>query len=187
MWHIRYICVNIDIPFMQHRSLQEKLERAEAREKELQHKVEELSDFVENASLPMQAVNGSGIVVWVNQAYLDMLGYTRGEYLNKHVSHFYDDPEATEEIQRRLLNKETLRNFYARLRRRNGEVCHVLIDSNACWKNGEFMHTRCFVRDVTEIKLECDRKAERIAALEQELAALKNQASGGHLRASRAA
>jgi two-component system, OmpR family, sensor histidine kinase VicK len=158
-----------------HLSLQEKLQQAMLREKELQHRFEELNDFIENASFPLQAVNGSGIVIWANQAYLDMLGYTKAEYINTHVSGYYAEAETTEIIMRRLLAKEVLKNFFVRMKHKSGAIKHMLINTSAYWKNGEIDHTRCFVCEVTDIKEECDRKDTRIAELEREIKALKEQ------------
>lgn len=157
------------------RTLQEQLEQAEARERELQHKLDELTDFVENASLPLQAANGSGIIIWVNQAYLDMLGYLRDECLNKHIGNFFADADTGEDILHRLLNREILRNFYARMKHRDGSIRHVLINSSLYQKHGELLQTRCFVQDVTDIQLADDRKDKRIAELEEQNRSLCEQ------------
>ncbi len=76
----------------------------------------------------------------------------------------------------RLRGGETLVNFPARLRCKNGAIKHVLITSNACFEDGEFAYTRCFTRDVTQqfqaekALLEADRrKDEFLATLSHEL------------------
>src|SRR5690348_682477 len=43
-----------------------------------------LRDFVETASIGLHWVSADGTVLWVNQAELDLLGYTREEYLGRH-------------------------------------------------------------------------------------------------------
>jgi PAS domain S-box-containing protein len=84
---------------------------------------------------------------------LDLLGYTREEYVGRHISEFYADQSMREEILRRLINKEILSDFEARLRCKDGSIKHVLINSNVLWgKNGKFIHTHCFTRDITELK-----------------------------------
>lgn len=45
---------------------------------------------------------------------------------------------------------ETLSHRPARLRRKDGTIRDVLIDSSVRWEGGGFAHTRCFTRDVTE-------------------------------------
>ena len=112
---------------------------------------EELKSFLENAPMPMHWVNGSGIIIWVNQAELDLLGYTKEEFLNNHISTFHLDEEVIDDIMSRLINKETLKNYPARLQCKNGDIKNVIINSNVFWKNDVFVHTRCFTMDVTDM------------------------------------
>jgi two-component system sensor histidine kinase VicK len=49
----------------------------ESNTKELTSRLAELTDFVENAALPLHWVNGEGIIIWANQAELDSLGYIK--------------------------------------------------------------------------------------------------------------
>ncbi|MCW3075964.1 MAG: putative Histidine kinase [Bacteroidetes bacterium] len=147
-----------------------KLELSISKKKELvlQHRVEELNDFIENAALPLHWVNGSGIIIWANQVELDMLGFSKEEYIGRHISNFHADKNAIEDILTRLVNKETLVNYPARLRTKNGEIKHVLINSNVLWKDNKFVHTRCFTRDISELKQIEAEKAEKISVLENE-------------------
>ncbi|MEO8495019.1 MAG: PAS domain S-box protein, partial [Planctomycetota bacterium] len=46
-----------------------------------------------------------------------------------------------------------LRDYEARLRCKDGTIKHVLIDSNVLWEDGEFIHTRCFTRDLSQRRL----------------------------------
>lgn len=133
---------------------------------EIQSELEELRDFVDNAPLPMHWVNGSGIILWANQAELDLLGYSREDYLGKHISNFHEDKEVIEVILNRLINKETLINTPARLRCRNGQIKDVLVNSNIFWKDDRIIHTRCFTTDVTLLRKEIARKASAIESLE---------------------
>ena len=45
-----------------------------------------------------------------------------------------------------------LREYEARLRCKDGSVRHVLIDSSALFEDGKFVHTRCFIRDISDRK-----------------------------------
>jgi len=156
----------------------------EARERQLKKEVAQLWDFVENASMPLHWVNGSGIIIWANQAELDFLGYAKDEYLNQHISKFHADKETIEDILRRLINKETLLNYSARMVCKNGAVKDVLINSNVFWEQDKFIHTRCFTCDVTQLR-KVERQKESIIKkleavvirLENENKALKNQTS----------
>jgi two-component system sensor histidine kinase VicK len=135
-------------------------------EADLQLKLAELTDFVENAALPLHWVNGAGIITWANQAELDSLGYSKAEYIGFPISDFHADDEVIGDILGRLINNETLQNYSARLKCKDGSIKNVLINSNVLWQNGKFIHTRCFTRDITEIIREQERKAELSAQLE---------------------
>ena len=143
--------------------LNKKLIEVEKENEELKFQVEELTDFIENVSVPLHCINGSGIVIWANQAEFDLLGFTKQEYLNKHISNFHVDKEIIENILTRLTKKETLRNYPARLRCKNGDIKEVLINSSVYWKNGEFMYTRCFTKDITECKKEISKYDQKLS------------------------
>ena len=111
-----------------------------------------LRDFVENACLGLQWVGPDGIILWANQTGLDLLGYSREEYIGHHIADFHADQPVIEDILVRLTGGETLHDHEARLRCKDGAIRHVLISSNALFENEKFVHTRCFTRDITERK-----------------------------------
>ncbi|MBC7933101.1 MAG: PAS domain S-box protein [Rubrivivax sp.] len=117
---------------------------------ELRQRERELADFIENASLGLHWVGADGTILWANQAELDLLGYTREEYVGRNITEFHADREVIDDILQRLTNKETLHDYEARLKCKDGSVRHVLINSNVMWEEDKFVHTRCFTRDVTE-------------------------------------
>ena len=117
-------------------------------------------DFVENAAVGLHWVGADGIILWANQAELDLLGYSREEYVGRAIADFHTDPGVIADILRRLSAGETLHSYEARLRHKDGSVRHVLISSNVRWDGERFLHTRCFTRDVTELK-----RAEEARAL----------------------
>jgi len=93
---------------------------------ELRKRERELSDFIENASVSLHWVGADGTILWANQAELDLLGYTREEYVGRSIMEFHADGDVISDILRRLMNKETLRDYEARLRCKDGSVRHVL-------------------------------------------------------------
>lgn len=138
-------------------SLQIELKRRREIEKKLVHREEQLemsernlNDFFENSILGLHWVGANGIIQRANKAELDLLGYSEEEYLGHHISEFHADQKAIEDILARLMNGETIRSFPAKLRRKDGRIIHVLIDSNVLWENNKFVHTRCITRDVTD-------------------------------------
>ena len=112
-----------------------------------------LRDFVENAPVALHWVGDGGVILWANQAELDLLGYSRDEYVGRHIADFHADPPVVADILSRLTGGETLHDHAARLRHRDGSIRHVQISSNALFENGKFAQTRCFTRDVTGHRL----------------------------------
>ena len=48
-------------------------------------------DFAENAPLGLQSVGPDGRILWVNQAQLDLLGYSREQVVGSHLGSFHAD------------------------------------------------------------------------------------------------
>ena len=133
-------------------------------EHQLEHRQLELLDFLENGLMGLHCVDVNGFILWANKAELELLGYTREEYVGQHISKFHADPELLNDMLRRLTAKEILENYEAVLLCKDGSHRYVLINSNVRWENGKFSHTRCFTRDITEYK--CVEQAVLKAATE---------------------
>src|SRR6478672_8392635 len=93
--------------------LKDKLKKSTAHQKELRRTVGELNDFMENGSLHLHCVNGSGVIIWANQKELDLFGYARDEYIGRHFTHFHADKKVAEDALTRLITHEALENFHA--------------------------------------------------------------------------
>ncbi|HET7058349.1 MAG TPA: PAS domain S-box protein [Nitrospiraceae bacterium] len=124
-------------------------------------------DLFENGALGLHFVGPDGIILNANQAELDLLGYSRGEYIGHHIAEFHIDAPVIEDILARLSRKEILKNYEARLRAKDGSIKHVLITSNVLWKHDSFIHTRCFTRDITDRKKVEEERERLIQELKQ--------------------
>ncbi len=124
----------------------------------------QVTDFLENAVVPMHWVAADGTILWANQAELDLLGYSRDEYIGRHVADFHADPEVIADILQRLARNQDLHGYEARLRCRDGSLRHVRIHSNVFRENGKFVHTRCVTIDVTDAKA-ADEARRLLAAI----------------------
>jgi PAS domain S-box-containing protein len=118
----------------------------------LQHSEAQLTDFFENAVVALNWVGPDGTILRVNQAELDMLGYTRDEYVGRNVAQFHVDQNVIQDLLARLAAGEVLKNYEAELRCKDGSAKHVSINSSVYWEDGKLIHTRCFTRDITERK-----------------------------------
>lgn len=112
----------------------------------------QLTDFFDNAAVASHWVGPDGTVLRVNQAELDMLGYSREEYIGHNIAEFHVDRNIIDDILRRLTAGEVLQNYDARLRCKDGSIKYVRINSSAYFEDGEFIHTRGFTQDITERK-----------------------------------
>jgi PAS domain S-box-containing protein len=132
--------------------LQQEIHRHQQTEETLRQSQQELSDFVENAIISLHWVAADGTIIWANQAELDLLGYTREEYIGHSIIEFHADQTAIADILERLLSNQPVQEYETDLRCKDGSIRRVLIDSNSSWRNGEFVRTQCFTRDITDRK-----------------------------------
>lgn len=139
----------------------------EKAEESLRQREQELTDFVENAPVGLHWVGGDGTILWTNQSELDLLGYSRDEYVGHNIAEFHTERPISEDILERLTRREILQNYEAQLRCKDGSVKYVLINSNVRWKDDEFIHTRCFTRDITERK-QAEKEREELLARERQ-------------------
>jgi PAS domain S-box-containing protein len=105
----------------------------------------DMVDYLDNGVVGCHWVAGDGIILWANRADYETLGYTQEEYVGHHIAEFHADPDVSDDMLRRLAQGETLYNYRARLRHKNGSVQHVLIASSVLFDDeGHFLHTRCY-------------------------------------------
>jgi PAS domain S-box-containing protein len=155
--------------------LQAEITEREKLEEQLRQKEKELTDFIENANMPLHWVGADGTILWANHTELEMLGYAPDEYIGQHISRFHVDDTVIENILDRLTQGETLHECPARLRCKDGSLREVLINSSVFWEDGKFVHTRCITRDVTEL----NRAAQALRESEEQLRAFFNSAVVG--------
>ncbi|WP_075794541.1 ATP-binding protein [Massilia putida] len=142
------------------RALRADVARHKENEQTLRLSERELADFVENAVEGLHRVGADGTILWANRAELQMLGYTWEEYVGHNIAEFHADTPVIGDIISRLVRGETLYDYPARLRCKDGSIRHVLIHSNGSFEDGQLRFTRCFTRDATE-------RRERDIALRQ--------------------
>ena len=121
-------------------------------EDELRRSEQELADFFENATVGLHWVGADGTILRANLAELELLGYSREEYVGRPIADFHADEATICDILNRLQTGEELHDYPARLKCKDGSIKDVLIDSSVLFRDEEFVHTRCFTRDVTASK-----------------------------------
>lgn len=147
------------------KTLQQELAATKKQVQELKSKLEKATDFIENASIPLHWVDRQGKIIWANQAELDLLGYSKEEYIGQSIEIFHVDKAGIQRVLQRLQKDEIIKNFTAQLICKDGSIREVLINSRTYSQNGEFVHTKCFTRDITDLKKEEEEKIqERLQA-----------------------
>jgi PAS domain S-box-containing protein len=142
-------------------ALDAEVARRQEAERALLWREQELADFVENAAEGLHRVGCDGTILWANKAELEMLGYSREEYVGHHIAEFHLDTQVIDSILATLLSGGTLIDQPARLRCKDGSVKHVLIHSNGSFEDGKLRSTRCFTRDATERRQRDEALAQR--------------------------
>ena len=127
----------------------ERLERRQA-QKALRIRDAELADFLENALEGVQQTGPDQKILWANRALLKLLGYSADEYFGRHLAGFFADKRSFEGFWAMLMRREEVYDYPADLKCKDGSIKRVLIHSNGLWENEKFLHTRTFIRDITE-------------------------------------
>ena len=139
---------------------------------------EELKDFFNKAPIALHWLSSNGKVLWANDRELEVLGYSREEYIGADIMDFCpDSSDAVLEIFKQLGSGNTIRDVPVRFRTKAGKIRDLLIDSNVNYKpDGSFNHTRCFIRDDTGRILR-EARAEAAATAARRLAEGKKRFS----------
>jgi PAS domain S-box-containing protein len=118
-------------------------------EEALRRSEHHLSNFFNQSPVGLEWLSASGVILRTNQAQLEMLGYSAKEYLGHFFTEFCEAPALGLELLKRLTAEETVRNFRLAQRRKDGGICHVLVDAVSFRMDGQFQYSSIFLRDIT--------------------------------------
>ncbi|MEO8824001.1 MAG: ATP-binding protein [Ginsengibacter sp.] len=113
---------------------------------------ESLQNFLENSPVGIHIADDNGIITFANKAELDLLGYKEGEYVGQPLIRFYQDHDYFDKLYQKLKNEGFLKNQQAKMICKDGSLVDVMISCNFYFEDDKLIHTRCFTRDITEIK-----------------------------------
>ena len=125
-------------------------------------------DFMEFGSVGLHIVDNNGIILWANQAELDLLGYTKEEYFGHPLSNFHLDPNKLDYMLTTLFSGNKVKNFVVPIRAKDGHVEYLEVNSSMRQVNGEYVTTRCFSTCVTDRVLRQQENLEAIARQKRE-------------------
>jgi len=133
---------------------------------------DDVEDLFENGAIGLHFVAPDGTILRANRAELELLGYRRDEYVGHNLGEFHADQDVLADILARLHAGEAIDKCPARLIARGGQIRHVEISSSGCFRDGKFVHSRCFTVDVTARKQLADAACEQERLARQLLQAL---------------
>jgi PAS domain S-box-containing protein len=113
----------------------------------------ELGKFLERAMVALHWIAPDGVILWANQAELDLLDCARDDYVGRPSAEFYVDPARVEDLLERLNRGEAVRDFEARLKTKNGAIRNVLITASGVFESGKFLRGQILTFDIRERKL----------------------------------
>jgi signal transduction histidine kinase len=74
------------------------------------------------------------------------------ECVHRSLRRFHAESSTIDDLLTRLAERRVLRSLPLELRTTAGEIKPVLVDANAFWEHGRLVHSRWFVRDISQRK-----------------------------------
>lgn len=112
----------------------------------------ELQDLFNEASVGIVLTARDGAILSANRAFCELLEHPAEQVVGRRLGEFHPDPTAVSAWLEQLAGRLTLHNVSTELLTRHNSLRHVLADANALWANGQFVHSRWFVRDISRRK-----------------------------------
>ena len=121
-----------------------------------------LRELFDKAPLPYQSLDAQRCVQMVNEAWLDMVGYTETEVIGRPFADFVVpwDAELLPKRFSEFLARGSMSGARFEFVRKDGSTVHVVIEGRvARGADSEFLCTHCICRDVTEERVAMDELA----------------------------
>lgn len=122
--------------------------------KAAQRHAHEVSDLYENAPCGYHSLDTTGRIIKMNRTELAWLGYAEEEVIGHITYRELITPETRDRFDKAFENVKNNQPGSAEcsLLTRDGEQRHVMIKASAFYRNGQFVHSRATVFDLTERK-----------------------------------
>ncbi len=110
---------------------------------------EHMNALFENAPIGIGLTTIDGKALDTNEALLDMLGYSKGEFLRRNVTEFYADPERRDDLLDRLSESGDVNDFGVKLKRKDGSPFYASLNVSKIHLEGQEVMLS-MIEDVTE-------------------------------------
>ena len=111
------------------------------------YKFENSDKLLMNSHVGIHFVNHEGIITYCNERELEILGYSRDEYIGKHYSEFQLESDVVGCMICDLNEKKAIKNLPLKVKGKEKTV-YMLYNSSGYFEGEEFIHTRCFATDI---------------------------------------
>ena len=143
-------------------SIADDLTKLKKTETELKQSEERFEGLFEKAPLGYQSLDFDGNFLEVNEAWLEMLGYTKEELIGKWFGDFLA-PEFVEAFRARFPIFKAAGKIHSEfnLVHKSGQFKTIAFDGRVGYlENGDFAQTHCILKDITEQKVVEDNLRE---------------------------
>ncbi len=119
----------------------------------LQEKIQRLNKLFDNSRDAIIIRGRDGRFIDVNQATLDIFGYTRKKILSMHIKDLYYDINDLEKFQRSIEHKGYLKDYEIRMRKKDGNEIYCSVTTSVMRdSDGTIIGYQGIIRDITRRK-----------------------------------
>ena len=142
--------------------------------KKLEQELKIKNKAVESSINAIAIANLEGEIIYVNQSFTEMWGYTREEVIAMEVNDFWHDQDEAEKLKEIMLEKGSLIDEISGLKK-DGTKIHVQISLNIVYEEGAPIYQMASFVNITQRKKSEEKLADYAAELEKANQKVENE------------
>jgi len=128
------------------------IQRIKSQEK-LRESEGNLKSIIDNLQDSFFRTDTNGMITFLNKNFFDLYGYKPQELIGISGDHVYVDVNERRKLYKELTENGYIKNFHASLRKKNGDIAYVLMNSKLRYnEEGSFIGTEGIIHDITEVR-----------------------------------